>query len=381
MKRIFRQLLFFVLLVTCAATVQAQQPAPTQEPLMGSEASPAVVLPNTELSNGFGGADGIYRILVVGDALAGGLGAGMTRMVQDDPRFEIVNRFNESSGISRPEVYDWPSAIEKIVADRSVDAVVVLVGVNDRQDIRRDNFRYPFKSPDWLDGYQANVDRLLASVKTANAVLVWVSIPPMEDPGFDADMRYLSEIHAKRVAAVAGHYVDVRPFFLAADGSYVDRGPDETGVERKLRSRDGVTFFKQGNNRFGQLVIAEINQIATGSAVGLPPAVPALNSNIASAVTTIPAASTPSVNVDKGSPTFGQDGLDGEQITFRADAVQPATPAAQSVAQRTSANTSDAPDVKLTAKPGSEAQRLFTEGIFAAAPTGRFDDFIVPALQ
>ena len=74
---------------------------------MGSEASVDAVAPVVATPDGFGGADGIYRILVVGDSLAGGLGAGMARVVQDDPRYEIVNRFNELSGLARPEFYDW----------------------------------------------------------------------------------------------------------------------------------------------------------------------------------------------------------------------------------------------------------------------------------
>ena len=336
---------------------------------MGSEASVDAVAPVVATSDGFGGADGIYRILVVGDSLAGGLGAGMARMVQDDPRYEIVNRFNESSGLSRSEVYDWPNAIGKIVTDKPVDAVVVLLGVNDRQDIRRENFRYPFKSPDWLTGYQGNVDRLLASIKTANAVPVWVSIPPMADPTFDADMRFISDIHARQVAARAGTFFDVRRNFLAADGSYTDRGPDDTGTDRKLRSRDGVGFFKQGNNRFGQLVMAEITRLAAAPAL--------VSSNVATAETTIPAPPQTDVTIVTALPSFGQEGLDGEQLTFRADAIQPKAPGPISMARRTATGVA-IPEARLTAKSGSQAQRLFNDGIVGDAPAGRFDDYAVP---
>lgn len=369
-------------IVLCIAlwplSLQAQQQPPAQEPFMGSEATPIPVAPVVTVPDGFGGADGIYRILVVGDSLAGGLGAGMSRMVQDDPRYEILYRFNESSGLSRSEFYDWPNAIEKIVSDKPVDAVVILVGVNDRQDIRDGNARYPFKSPDWVKDYKGNVDRMLDVVKAANAMAMWVSIPPMADPAFDADMRYISDIHAKQVTAQAGHFVDVRKYFSAPDGSYKDRGLDETGAERKLRARDGIAFFKQGNNRFGQLVMAEINRLATGSAVVAP--APVVSPNVAAPLTTVPDVLAPGVTIVTGSPSFGQEGLDGEQITFRADAILLAKPAPQSVAQRTAENAGvPAADVRLTAKAGSQAQSLFSNGIVADAPAGRFDDFTVPA--
>ncbi len=364
-----------------AAGFAQQQPA-AQPPLMGSEAIPSPAAPATDVPTGFGGADGVYRILVVGDNLAGGLGAGMSRMVQDDPRYEILNRFNESSGLARTELYDWPSAIEKIVADKPVDAVVVLLGVNDRQDIRDTNVRYPFKSPDWVKGYTANVDHLLAAVKAANAGVFWVSIPPMADPDFDADMRYLADLQAKQVAATGGHFVDVRPSFMAPDGSYVDRGPDETGADRKLRSRDGITFYKQGNNRFGQLVMAEINKLATGHDIAAPPDLSAVTSNVATAKTTIPAPASAGVTVVTEAPSFGQAGLDGEDVTFKADVIQSAVAGPKSVAQR-AALVSGFPvsGVKPTAKAGSQAQRLFVDGILPVAPTGRFDDYAVPAVK
>lgn len=341
---------------------------------MGSEATDLPASPSVNVPDGFGGADGVFRILVVGDSLAGGLGAGITRMAQDDPRFDVINRFNESSGLSRPEMYDWSNAIEKIVADKTYDAVVILVGVNDRQDIRNGNIRYPFKSPDWVKGYQSNVDRLLASIKAANAMTVWVSIPPMADPAFDADMRYLSDIHAKQVTANGGYFVDVRSKFLAADGRYIDRGPDETGAERKLRSRDGIGFFKQGNNRFGQLVLAEINRLAAGAIV----ATPVIATNVVPMKPDVPAA----VAGVTEPPTLGQAGLEGEQLTFRADVVSPVVLPPVSTAQKAlvAAGTSGTKAL-LTAKADSQAQKLFSTGTVADAPVGRFDDFTEPASQ
>ena len=80
--------------------------------------------------------DDTYRILVIGDALAGGLGAGLTRMAEPDTGFEIVNRFQEVSGIARPEVYDWARKPSQDHGRQEFNAVVVLLGANDRQAIR-----------------------------------------------------------------------------------------------------------------------------------------------------------------------------------------------------------------------------------------------------
>jgi uncharacterized protein len=372
MLRILLRLCVFVCLSLWSHIGLAQE---QQKPLMGSEASPEVVAPPPDAQTAepaiIGGSDGIYQILVIGDSLAGGLGAGITRVAEGDARFEVINRFNELSGLARADFYDWPDALSKIVAAKPVDAVVVLVGVNDRREFRDGNVRHAFKTPEWEKGYSATVDRLIDAVAAANAKLFWVSIPPMADVGFDTDMRFLADIHRNRVSAKQGNFVDVRPFFLAADGSYIDRGPDDTGTLRKLRSRDGITFFKQGNNRFGQLVLGAIKSLG-------------LQDSPAPAAATAPAADPSNQPVGannpvpKDPPTLGQDGLDGEQLTFKADAVAMRAPDAKPSEEK--AGSSDQ-QVKLVARKGSSSERLMVQGLPPQAPAGRFDDFSVPAAE
>jgi len=357
-----------------AAPVVAQN-APVQAPLMGSEATDdfaQAAAPANNTPPGFGGADGIYRVLVVGDALAGGLGAGMSRMIEADTRFEIVNRFNESSGLTRIEFYDWASAIPKITASKSFDAVVVLMGVNDRQDIRDGNARYVFRTANWEKSYRATVDRSLAAIQLAGAEVFWISLPPMADPTFDADMRYLSDIQKAQTEHAGGHFIDVRSYFVAADGSYVDRGADDTGVDRKLRARDGITFFKQGNNRFGQIVVGLIKNAALADEKAVVPVV----APVATQAAVVPPAAA--VVVPSTPPVFGQAGLDGEAIAFDANSVrasisqQPKLSEAINQAEQSTGQ-------RIRALAGSKAEKLLVEGQSTAAPLGRFDDFSVTA--
>jgi uncharacterized protein len=374
----------FGLLVLLGQNSLSAQEVQPQAPLMGSEASSDFTqtpTPTQALPDGFGGADGVYRILIVGDTLAGGLGAGMTRIITADSGFEIVNRFNESSGLTRSEFYDWAAAIPKITASKSFDAVVVLVGVNDRQDIRDGNLRYAFRTPNWEKSYRATLDRTLAAVRLTGADVFWISLPPMASSAFDADMRYLTELQKVQTTAAGGQFIDVRPFFVAADGSYIDRGPDDTGTDRKLRSSDGVTFYKQGNNRFGQIVLGVIKDAAL-----LPkaPASPAIASNTATPiVSTEPAkiaSAAPLVAEQlKAPPLFGQAGLEGEAISFDANTVRAAVTNTPSVAvAANSAGSAQLPSAAVLAIPGSQAEKLLVEGVATQAPKGRFDDFSAP---
>ena len=324
-------------------------------PVMGSDAT-------SEAAAGTDSAqapteDG-YSILVIGDALAGGLGAGLSRMAEVETGFQVVNRFQEISGIARPEVYDWAAGLPNIMEGKQFDAVVVLLGSNDRQEIRSDTIRYVFNSPEWIKTYKAQTARLL-DVLNANKVKVfWVAIPPMGDALYDADMKILAALQKQEVDAKGGVYVDLRSAFLNPDGTYTDKGPDDTGGVRKLRARDGVTFFKQGNNRFGQLLLAAIKKekdVKPGVVVPETPPVAAA----------IPKGAAETV------PMFGQDLPDGQVAVF-----SPEKPPATVVNAKPAAEAVSVSRADLIA--GSAAEKLFVYGEAKPAPTGRFDDFTVP---
>ena len=72
-------------------------------------------------------------MLVLGDAIGGGLGAGLTRVAEASGDYEVSIRFNEESGLARPEVYDWPATVPKILGSNAYDVIVVMLGANDTQ--------------------------------------------------------------------------------------------------------------------------------------------------------------------------------------------------------------------------------------------------------
>ena len=332
-------------LIFGSALVQAQ--SIENAPIMGSQSTEEVIQQPV---------DDTYRILVIGDALAGGLGAGLSRMAESEPRFEIVNRFQETSGIARPEVYDWVESLPKIMEGKEFKAVVVLLGANDRQPIREGDFRLVFNTPEWTAAYEAKVDELLDVLNGSGVKVFWVSIPPMGDAKYDADMQILAALQKQEVQSKGQIYVDLRSAFLGPDGNYTDKGPDDTGEVRKLRSRDGVTFFKQGNNRFGQLLLAEINRvIGAGQLETAPTPAPGI------------ALPTPGVAV---VPMFGQKNIDGTSVTF-----QPDGKLISELSRVLAGNIVVRAISRSDIVPGSEAEKLFILGQAQPAPAGRFDDF------
>ncbi len=295
------------------------------------------------------------HILVAGDAIGGGLGAGLMRMASDGDLYDVTIRFNEESGLARPEVYDWSETLPKILEGKDYDTVVLLLGSNDRQQMRDGDLRLAFNSPDWIAAYKTQLDRVLDAASALGAQVYWVAIPPMANPDYDAAMRDISEIQKERVVAKGAMFLDLRAAFVNPDGSYTDTGPDETGTIRKLRGRDGVTFFKQGNNRLGQLVLEAIVKGA--------PSLPAVS-----------VAAVPDVAAEIGVPFFGRPDGGGDSVVIQPSGVSAVTSFAlgnDAVVMPGSVFSS----LQGLARPGSDAARLFATGEPSPAPVGRVDDF------
>ena len=364
-----RVLFALVLLLAVCNPVAAQQNPVAQGPLMGSgdSVNPGAAPLSQQSEN--------INVLVIGDAMAGGMGAGLTRMANELPQVTVINRFKESSGLARSEVYDWPSALQKIMGANPVDVVVVMLGLNDRQEIREGNIRYVFRSPDWVNRYQQTADRLLDAAIAGKAKVLWVGLPPMAEAGFDSDMQFISGLLKARVEAKGAQFKDIRTFFSGPDGSYTDHAPDETGIDRRMRERDGVTFMRQGNNRLGKIVLQAVLDLRNGEPRSVAP-------SAAVPVAAVPQVPVEGVAVVTEAPSFGQEGLDGETLSFRADQVAVNAPRSSSLIKTPeAAGGKQGVYVKPVAKKGTMSERLLQQGEVAIAPVGRFDDYRVPPVQ
>jgi hypothetical protein len=200
-----------------------------------------------------------YNVFIIGDALAGGLWAGTTRTGGEYPDFAITGRFKEGSGLARPDIYDWVSAVPKILERHLVDIAVVLVGTNDGQDIRSDAGRLAFGSDEWANAYRAQVDEIIRVFMEQEVAVYWIGLPPMQSASHDDAVSTIADLQRERVLANGAKYIDVRPAFANSDGGFAQSGIGINGNEERLRSLDGIKFIKAGNDKLSMIVFDSIN--------------------------------------------------------------------------------------------------------------------------
>ena len=350
-----------------SASDTADPPPPADQP---DQPAPADQPPPTDDHH-------IVEILSLGDALGGGLGAGLDRVTEPSGDYEVSIRFNEESGLARPEVYDWVATVPKILEGNAYDVVVVMLGANDRQMIRDgDNLRYDFGTPEWTAAYTKQVNLLLDQLALANARVIWVAPPPMRDPDYDAAMKTIAALQKQQVEKRGMTFLDLRPKLTNPDGSYTDSTTDGQAKIIKLRGRDGISFFKAGNNLMGEQVLAAI-------AAGLKPAVAVSDTaDEGPMVEKTSRLDSPEANKSDSEakpdavPLFGQAVMDAEPYTVQPEGV---TANAILLAAGDLGPEAALKTLRDIAPTGSGAERLFRLGSPEPAPAGRADDFTAPA--
>ncbi len=201
-----------------------------------------------------------YEVFVLGDSIAAGMWAGLRRVSKGDRRLKFQGRYKEESGFARPDRYDWNRAVEKLLGSQKIDIVVLLLGANDRQNFRGTGQTLQFGSEDWQTAYREVLDRFLKQLKQKDVATYIVGQPPMADPEYDKAVKFITGIQKERANDNGVRFVGIRPAFADGNDSFVWQGPDITGTVRRLRAKDGIHFYKRGNNKLASIVLKVLQE-------------------------------------------------------------------------------------------------------------------------
>lgn len=187
------------------------------------------------------------RVVVVGDSLASGLGVALERVLK--PSLVRVSRQGRiSTGLARPDYFDWPAALTEIVDNFRPDLVVIMLGENDNQALRTPTGREetPVGTFAWPQAYQQRVSDFMHLATSKGARVVWVGLPIVSDTGrwgIIERQNTVFEGAAQLVNDVA--YLDTWDLFAAPGGGYTAYYRIGNNVQL-VRESDGLHFNSTG---------------------------------------------------------------------------------------------------------------------------------------
>jgi hypothetical protein len=237
--------------------VDASPPPPPDDPTVDTPAPIRTPTPSRKL-----------RVAIVGDSLAAGLGYFAGRVFDPD-LVRITRQGRISTGLARPDYFDWPSAMGEIVAGFDPDLVIVMIGENDGQHIRSASGRIEALAATtaWPPAYERKVIELMSVAISGDARVVWVGLPVIRDRGKWSGIERRNAIYEEAAAAIGDvEFLDAWELFDAPDGGYTAYRREE-GNLREVRTPDGVHFTPIGYT----ILVREVARLATRE-FGLDPA-------------------------------------------------------------------------------------------------------------
>jgi hypothetical protein len=278
------------------------------------------------------------HVLVLGDGMADWLAYGLEDAFAEQPDMGVIRKHKTVSGLikyqPKGEPGDWAVAAKSILTTEKPDAIVVMLGLNDRVSIREPaadkydnrsdkksdkkdakvrpdakpgdaelspddaadnsdsdavpekgargpNGVYEFREERWVGLYGKKIEEMIAVLKSKGVPVLWVGLPAVRGARATSDMLFLDSLYRDAAGKAGITYVDVWDGFVDEAGRFLQQGPDFEGQTRRLRSYDGVYFTKAGARKLAHYVEREITRLLAGrsSPFALPsePATPDAN--------------------------------------------------------------------------------------------------------
>jgi uncharacterized protein len=220
-----------------------------------------VVPPETIPSHGENGGEDVHthgpirkptagdklRVAVVGDSLATGLGIYLERVLK--PSLVRVSRQGRiSTGLARPDYFDWPQAMSEIVDRFRPDLIVVMLGENDNQGLRTPGGREETSvgTFEWPQAYEERVAAFMELATSRGARVVWAGLPIVSDRGRWAIVQRQNDVFERAADLIDDvAFLDTWEMFAAPDGGYTAYYRDD-GTVRLVRESDGLHFNAAG---------------------------------------------------------------------------------------------------------------------------------------
>jgi len=199
--------------------------------------------------------DNPAELYVAGDSDAGTFGPYLERLMKQTGIVKTTLDYKVSSGLSRPDFFDWPSHFAQAIPQVNPDIVVITFGGNDAQGLRNVDKSWAVQhnpgtgdDTDWRAEYAKRVGAVMDYLGGDNRTLIWVGIPNDDNPEVTARLQVQNDVvkseAAKRPKVV---FVDTWNRFSGLSGGYASVVQDPRDNQfKEVRASDGFHLNETG---------------------------------------------------------------------------------------------------------------------------------------
>jgi len=195
------------------------------------------------------------RVVVVGDSLAQGIGSFAERVFKPS-LVNVIKQGRISTGLSRPDYFNWPAQMRLIVDRSRPDLTIVMLGENDAQSLVTPEGQPVAQvgTGDFPPAYEQRVRSFARLATSQGGHVIWVGLPnPRDTRRWDFIERQNGAFQAVADELPNVAFFDTWNTFAAPGGGYTAYYQD--GKQLTLvRADDGVHFNADGYTILMRLV-------------------------------------------------------------------------------------------------------------------------------
>lgn len=200
------------------------------------------------------------RVLLAGDSMMNDLGPSLTELAPV-ALTSIDLDYRVSSGLSRPDFFDWPSHLAQVLDAEQPEAVVLVFGPNDFQNLEVDGKILEAGSAPWLTEYRRRVGVVMDLLHRPGVTVTWAALPAMRDPEFSTSMATVSGVYRNEAASRPWvRVVELGSALNGPDGGYAATLPGSDGTPTALRQGDGIHLSRAGADRAAAVLWNDVSE-------------------------------------------------------------------------------------------------------------------------
>lgn len=202
-------------------------------------------------------------ILLTGDSLMESLGPELKQALAGYEGLTVIPIGKKSTGLSRPDFYNWPQVLEQHLQQYSPTVVVMWVGTNDPQNIHGMTGLGEPCSKAWQRAYLGKLKQIIALTYKYKARLVFMGPPVMDTEPLNSQLFAINRLMEWISAKVGAHFINTRAILSDKEGRYIHRA-EINGKLQDLRTHDHVHITSTGNQIIMQHLLPAITAACTG---------------------------------------------------------------------------------------------------------------------
>jgi uncharacterized protein len=216
---------------------------------------------------------GRCTVVEIGDSLGNDIGWGIQRHLPSASGLQLHQLDRSSTGLADTSYFDWPAQLATALQQYHPDLVLICLGGNDQQGFDVDGSPVEFGTPAWKSAYLDRVQQLISEATDAKAEVLWVGLPVMMDPSYNAGAETLNDLYEEAVSGDPdATFLSTWSLFADAGGNYHSEAQVD-GSLATLRQADGIHLSFVGEDVIATYVIRAIASIGH---VDLAPVAPAV---------------------------------------------------------------------------------------------------------